>query len=124
MKLTGIHKALAVRLQKPLIVIVVSLELAACQSGQPLDVVETTIGDIQDALVAGETSCHAVVSSYLQRIETYDQSSGINAIIVTNPTALAKADEVDRALASNESLPELFCTPIVCLLYTSPSPRD
>ena len=113
MKLTGIHKALAVRLQKPLIVIVVSVGLAACQSGQPLDIVETTIGDIQDALVAGETSCHAVVSSYLQRIETYDQSSGINAIIVTNPTALAKADEVDRALASNESLPELFCTPIV-----------
>jgi Asp-tRNA(Asn)/Glu-tRNA(Gln) amidotransferase A subunit family amidase len=112
-KLTGIHKALAVRLQKPLIVIVVSVGLAACQSGQPLDIVETTIGDIQDALVAGETSCHGVVSSYLQRIETYDQSSGINAIIVTNPTALAKADEVDRALASNESLPELFCTPIV-----------
>ena len=113
MKLIEIHKAFAIRLQKSLIAIVVSVGLASCQSGQPLDVVEITIGDIQDALVAGETSCHDVVSSYLQRIETYDQSSGINAIIVTNPAALAKADEVDRALAFNEPLPELFCTPIV-----------
>jgi len=53
-KLIEIHKAFAIRLQKYLIAIVVSVGLASCQSGQPLDVVEITIGDIQDALVAGE----------------------------------------------------------------------
>ncbi len=74
---------------------------------------ETTIGEVQDALITGQTSCHAVVANYLQRIERYDQASGVNAITVLNPEALSRADEIDRALAANEDLPELFCAPIV-----------
>ncbi len=49
----------------------------------------------------------------MQRIAHYDETSGVHAITVLNPEALAKADEIDRALAAKESLPELFCAPVV-----------
>jgi len=76
-------------------------------------VVEATIKDIQSALLAGRVSCREVVQAYLDRIEKYDQPSGINAIILTNPSALLRADEVDVALAAGAPLRDLFCAPIV-----------
>jgi amidase len=97
-----------------LLVVTLSLGFLSCSSNQQqLNLMEATISEIQHALVTRKTTCHEVVSSYLQRIENYDKSSGINAITVINPRALEKAEEVDRALVSNDPLPELFCTPIV-----------
>ena len=75
--------------------------------------VETTIAEIQDAVIAGEISCHEVVTGFLERIESYDKPNGINAITVINPVALERADEVDRAIRNGEELPELFCTPLL-----------
>lgn len=86
--------------------------LTAC-TPSPFPLVETTIAEIQAAVIAGEVSCHEVVAGFLQRIETYDKSSGINAITVINPAALDRADEVDRALRNGEELPDLFCTPLL-----------
>ena len=77
------------------------------------DVVEATIADIQTALRAGQTSCKDVVTAYLGRIEAYDEPSGLNAITEINPRALAVAAEIDSMLENNESLPELFCAPIL-----------
>ena len=114
MKQTRMSTKFANHFQKALLVITTSLGIVSCQwSPQPLVLVETTIGEIQHALVTRKTTCHEVVSTYLQRIESYDKSSGINAITVINPEALSRAEEVDRALVSNDPLPELFCTPIV-----------
>ena len=114
MKQTRMSTKFANHFQKALLVITTSLGIVSCQwSPQPLVLVETTIGEIQHALVTRKTTCHEVVSTYLQRIESYDKSSGINAITVINPEALSRAEEVDRALVSNSPLPELFCTPIV-----------
>lgn len=75
--------------------------------------VEATVDDIQSAISSGEMSCQAVVSGYLQRIDAYDQSSGLNAVIFTNPDAMAKAQEVDRKVASGEELGPLFCAPVL-----------
>ena len=47
---------------------------------------------------AGEYSCRDVVQGYLDRIETYDRASGINAVTVINANALARADDIDAAL--------------------------
>jgi Asp-tRNA(Asn)/Glu-tRNA(Gln) amidotransferase A subunit family amidase len=107
-------KKFATHLQRALLMIITALGVVSCQrSTQPLVLVETTIDKIQHALVTRKTTCHEVVSTYLQRIENYDKSTGINAITVINPEALSKADEADRALFSGDPLPELFCTPIV-----------
>ena len=101
-------------MKKLLQAIILSLAFVSCsERDQKFNVVETTIGEIQEALISGQTTCREVVSKYLLRIESYDKTSGINAITVINPEALAKADATDRAIISNEELPQLFCAPIV-----------
>ena len=88
--------------------------LSAC-SEQPASfgLVEATIADIQQAIRAGEVQCVDIVAGYIKRIETYDQSEGINAITQINPKALTEAAAVDAAVANGEALPDLFCAPLL-----------
>ena len=96
------------------ITLVILLTLDSCQSRQTIwNPVESTINEIQDALILGEITCRKLVSIYLRRIETYDKPNGINAITVINSQALEKADRLDRLLESGDPLPELFCIPII-----------
>ncbi len=87
--------------------------LACGPQPEPMDVVETTIGEIQDAITSGRTTCRMVVQSYLDRIAAYDESTGLNAITVINPTALARADEIDAALDAGAPVGSLFCAPML-----------
>ena len=80
---------------------------------QQFTFVEATIDDIQSAILADEISCYDVVVGYITRIETYDQSRNINAITQINPNALQVATEIDQALDRDESMPELFCAPLL-----------
>ncbi len=70
------------RISRPLIGLATTLAiLAACgPQPQPIDVVEATIGDIQEAISSGRTTCRMVVQAYIDRIEAYDKSTGLNAI--------------------------------------------
>jgi len=79
---------------------------------QPMDVVEDTIGQVQNAILSGETSCRMVVQAYLDRIEAYDDAT-VNAITVLNPQALTRADEIDAAVRAGEELGPLFCVPML-----------
>ena len=77
----------------------------------PIPVVEATISDIQEAIFSGATTCRHVVQAYVDRIEAYEDR--INAITVVNPAALARADELDAALAAGEEPGQLFCVPML-----------
>ena len=77
----------------------------------PLPVVEATIANIQQAIFSGTTTCRHIVQAYLDRIEAYEDR--INAITVVNPAALARADELDAALAAGEESGQLFCVPML-----------
>jgi len=93
-----------------------ALGLLSCSSKQAepaFEFVEATIEDVQSAIRSGNMSCQAIVSGYLERIEAYDQSSGLHAIIFTNSNAMAKAEEIDRRVASGEPLGPLFCAPVL-----------
>ncbi len=89
--------------------------LLACSTSprHSYPLVEATIAEIQSAILAGELSCRDVVHAYLERIAYYDQSSGLNAITEINPSALLYAAEIDASLERGESMPELFCAPIL-----------
>lgn len=89
--------------------------LAACVAPQPasFDFVEASIGDIQSAILQGNTTCREIVAGYIERIETYDESSNIHAITQINPNVLNKAEAIDQALSRNEAMPELFCAPLL-----------
>ena len=82
-------------------------------SGAPFTFVEATIEDVQSAVRSGNMSCREIVSGYLARIDAYDKSSGLNAIIFANPTAIMKAEEIDRKVAVGKWLGPLFCAPVL-----------
>jgi amidase len=67
---------------------------ARCQS--QFEVTETTIAETQAAIRAGKATCRQIVEAYLRRIREYDQPTGLNALVVINPDALAEADRLDR----------------------------
>ena len=92
---------------------VFSVIVACGPPPQPIDVVETTIADIQEAISSGRTTCRMVVQAYLDRIEAYDKSKNLNAITVVNPNALALADAIDTAVDRGNDVGPLFCAPLL-----------
>ena len=96
-----------------LLVTAVTLSSLACEPRPgPINVVEASIADIQDAIVSGRTTCRLVVQAHLDRIEAYDEST-VNAITVVNPNALSRADDLDALLAAGLEPPPLFCAPML-----------
>jgi Asp-tRNA(Asn)/Glu-tRNA(Gln) amidotransferase A subunit family amidase len=78
------------------VLILLAASLAMAESKGRFEVTETTIAETHAALRAGKVTCRQLVESYLERIRAYDQSTGLNAIVVINPNALAEADRLDR----------------------------
>jgi Asp-tRNA(Asn)/Glu-tRNA(Gln) amidotransferase A subunit family amidase len=66
------------------------------QSHSGFEVTETTIAETQTAIRAGKVTCRQLVEAYLKRIRAYDQTTGLNAIVVVNPSALTDADRLDQ----------------------------
>jgi Asp-tRNA(Asn)/Glu-tRNA(Gln) amidotransferase A subunit family amidase len=75
------------------------------------DAREATIDGVHNALFSGLTTCRAVVSAFIARIEEFNPV--VNAIIALNPEALSVADEMDVQLASGNATGSLFCIPIL-----------
>lgn len=66
---------------------------------------ELTIAQAHEAMLAGTLTSRQLVEAYLDRIEAYDRSGPtINAIILENPRALARADSLDRELRRTGAL--------------------
>jgi amidase len=88
---------------------------AVAQSRQPFRFAEATIAQVHAALRQRTMTCHAIVAGYLARIDAYDKRGpALNAIIVTNPNALAIADSLDRRFAATRTLGgPLFCIPVI-----------
>jgi len=79
----------------------------------PFQVEETTIADIHQAFRRGTCNCEQLVTAYLQRIAAYDQPTRLNAIIVTNPEALATARQLDTEYQNTHQLRPLHCIPLI-----------
>lgn len=80
----------------------------------PFSVHETPIAEIETALRARTVTCRALVEQYLRRIDAFDQNGpAINAIVTTNPRALAIADSLDRQLTSGGPVGPLHCVPTI-----------
>jgi len=76
---------------------------------------EATIADVQSALRQRRVTCRAVVAGYLARIDEYDKRGpALNAIVLTNPDALAVADSLDRRFAASRAfIGPLHCIPVI-----------
>ena len=74
---------------------------------------ETTITEIHQAVRSGELTCRKLVEGYLKRIETYDQSTRLNAIILVNPHALVDAEKLDAEFIRTGKLRPLHGIPVI-----------
>ena len=77
------------------------------------DVVEATIATAHAEMAAGRLSAQALVTAYLERIEKYDDATGLNAILVINDQALARAKALDEEYARTGTLRPLHGIPVV-----------
>jgi amidase len=101
---------------------IVSVDAERAQRAQPaqrgaaadFNVHEASIAQIEAALKGGRITCRALVEQYLRRIDAYDKKGvAINAIILTNPDALAQADELDRRMKASGPVGPLHCAPMI-----------
>jgi Asp-tRNA(Asn)/Glu-tRNA(Gln) amidotransferase A subunit family amidase len=96
-------------------ILLVTLALVGCQDMGKGDfaVVETTIARVHDAMRAGRLTCRQLTEECLRRIETYDQSTGLNAIVTINPAALDVADRLDEEFRRTGRLRPLHGIPVI-----------
>lgn len=97
---------------KPFSLILVIL-LFQCAPKQEILIEELTIAQIHQALENKDCSCEQLVQKYLDRIEAYDQPTGMNSIVVVNPKALQKARELDQEFSETGKLRKLHCVPMI-----------
>lgn len=74
---------------------------------------ETTINDIHEAYQTGILTCRQLVVYYLERIKAYDQPTGLNAIVVVNPKAIQRAEELDKEFQTTGKLRPLHGIPFI-----------
>jgi amidase len=79
----------------------------------PVPVVEATIAGLHRAMAEGRLTARELVESYLERVEAYDQTTGLNAIVAVNPAALADADALDAELARTKKPRPLHGIPVI-----------
>lgn len=74
---------------------------------------EITISEIHAAYREGRLTCRQLVEYYLERIETYDQPTRLNAIVLINPNALQRAEELDEEFKTTGKLRPLHGVPFI-----------
>ncbi|MEM1190039.1 MAG: amidase family protein [Pseudomonadota bacterium] len=74
---------------------------------------ETTIAQVHAAVRAGKLSFAALVERYLTRIEFYDQATRLNALVVLNQQARARAGELDEEYRRTGVLRPLHGIPLI-----------
>lgn len=85
----------------------------SCTQQEEFTLIETNISDIHSAYENGTLTSVQLVQMYLDRIEAYDQSSGINSIVVVNSKALDQARILDEEYANTGILRPMHGIPII-----------
>ena len=100
-----------------IIIITISFWGYSCENNTPtktqFDIMETTILKVHHAFKTAALTARQLVQMYLDRIEAYDQSTKLNAIVVVNPNALKIADELDAEYKKTGKLRPLHGIPII-----------
>ncbi|MCZ6818530.1 MAG: amidase family protein, partial [Calditrichaeota bacterium] len=98
-----------------LILLIFLTETYTISAEQPekFDLIEATISEIHQAIRSGEITCLQLVNAYLKRIETYDQSTRLNAIVIINPHAAAEAKKLDDVFKKTGKLRPLHGIPVI-----------
>lgn len=103
------------RLFRSLVVgcIVTSLSCSPSHRNVNIGLEELTVSKIHAAYKNSEYTVEQLVSAYLQRIETLDQATGLNAIVLINPDAVKEARALDREFRKSGKLRPLHGIPMI-----------
>ena len=82
-------------------------------AAERFEITETTIAETQQAIREHRVTCRQIVEGYLDRIQTYDQSTHLNSLVVLNPDALAQADNFDAELKLTQKIHGLQCIAVI-----------
>lgn len=74
---------------------------------------EATIANIHEAIKSNQITCSELVENYLKRIEAYDQPLKLNSIVVINPNAIQRAEELDNEFKLTQKLRPLHGIPVI-----------
>jgi amidase len=91
-------------------------------SSDPINVIETPIAELRQAMDEGRTTSRAIVQQYLTRIALYEDR--FNATLAVNPKALTEADERDTERAAGTIRGPLHGIPIALkdIIHTTDMP--
>lgn len=102
---------LPLRLYLVCLLLVGSLSIQAQSTRYNL--IETTVYEIHQAYRNGSLTSEQLVNAYLERIQTYDQSTKLNSIIIINPEAIATARQLDAEFRKTKKLRSLHGIPVI-----------
>jgi amidase len=72
-------------------------ESKGTEKGEPFELDELTVGDLQEAMKSGKETARSLVKKYQGRIEAIDQKGpALNSVIEFNPDALEIAEALDK----------------------------
>ena len=95
-------------------VLLLMVPISAFNAGAAkFNVLETSIADVHRAFTDESLTCLELTQIYLRRIEFYDQSTGLNSIILVNPDATVRATTLDAEFAATGTLKPLHCVPMI-----------
>ena len=77
------------------------------------ELMDATVSELIDAMISNRLTAQKLVQMYIDRMEAYDRSLGLNCIISINPAALEEAKRADEALASGRILGRLHGIPVL-----------
>jgi amidase len=86
---------------------------SAFAKSNDFDIIETTIAEVHRQVMEGNLTFRELVQMYLDRIDAYDDTTGLNAYVVVNPNALKRAIELDAEFVRTGQLRPLHGIPVV-----------
>lgn len=89
------------------------INASATAASAPFAIEETSLATVRAALREGRVTCRSLVEQYLARIDAYDQTTGLNAIVTINPDALADAVRLDAEFRQSHRLRALHCAVLI-----------
>jgi amidase len=98
-----------------LLIVQLAFLIVSCtpKEQKQINVIELSITDLETALQTRDCTCVQVISIYLDRIDSLDQSSGVNSMVVLNEKALDQARTLDEEFKETGKLRKLHCLPLI-----------
>ena len=77
------------------------------------NIIELTVKQYHQGIRDGDINCRGLVEAYLERINRFDQSTGLNSMVVLNPYAVQRAGELDKEYQETGVLRSLHGVPAI-----------